>query len=409
MVIKADRLIFGDGRPSLDNPCLILDGERLSSVGRWPASGEGQLVGQQLIDLQGLTLLPGLVDVHVHLFGERPDVARPSRVSSDAYRSLRASREALALLQAGFTTVRDLGSLTSPALREAIEEGLVPGPRMLAAGVWITSPDGTWPADPAVLCPARTVAGVEHCAPAVRDAIREGATVLKIGLSGPGWGTRPTLTLEEAAALVTEAHRHGLRVAAHAMGEEAVHTAIAAQVDTIEHGYGATRDTYAMLADQDIALVPTLTLPYCQAIFGTERGVRRVRQETARRVLDQQRETVQRARELGLAIATGTDSIGPPVVNEDEHCLELRLLVEAGLSPTEAVVAATRNAARAMALERQIGVVDVGYFADLIATEGDPTFDISAIERVRFVMKGGVVIRHDGLSERQKKPETEGA
>lgn len=188
----------------------------------------------------------------------------------------------------------------------------------------------------------------------------------------------------------------GCQVAAHAMGNEAIRRAVTAGVDTIEHGYGGDERTYALMADRGTVLVPTLTLSYFQAHFGQERGILPDRQERAKRILDEQVASVRRARRAGTAIGTGTDSIGAPVVTPEESVEELVLLSECDLPNAHVIAASTSVAAHVMGTPDDTGAVAPGSLADLIAVPGDPLQDITALRDVRFVMKGGVVVKGEG-------------
>ena len=393
-ILRAGRLFDGLGSSVQERMAVVVEGERIVAVQSWDEAALRP--GDAAYDLESMTLLPGLSDLHLHMFGERPDIRRPFRVSTEGYRAIRASADAGRLLWAGFTNVRCLGGITSPALREAIDEGLVLGPRMLTAFAWITQTAGTWVDSPWVLVPSRTVDGIDGCLRGVRENIRDGANVVKIGVSGPGWDTNPMFTEEELVALIDEGHRMGCQVAAHAMGNEAIRRAVAAGVDTIEHGYGGDERTYALMAERGTVLVPTLTLSYFQAHFGHERGILPDRQERAKRILDEQLASVRRARRAGTTIGTGTDSIGAPVVTPEESVEELLLLSECGLPNADVITASTSVAAHVMGTPAATGAVAVGRLADLIAVPGDPLRDITALRDVRFVMKGGVVIKGEG-------------
>ena len=402
-ILRAGRLFDSLNGSVEERMAVVVEGDRIVAVQSWDEATPRP--GDAAYDLESMTLLPGLSDLHLHMFGERPDVRRPFRVSTEGYRAIRASADAGRLLWAGFTNVRCLGGLTSPALREAIDEGLILGPRMLTAFAWITQTAGTWAESPWVLVPSRTVDGVDGCLRGVRENIRDGANVVKIGVSGPGWGTDPMFTEEEIAALVDEGHRMGCQVAAHAMGNEAIRRAVAAGVDTVEHGYGGDERTYALMAERGTVLVPTLTLSYFQAHFGHERGILPDRQERAKRTLDEQMSSVRLARRAGSAIGTGTDSIGAPVVTPEESVEELVLLSESGLSNAEVIAASTSVAAHVMGTPTATGAIAPGRLADLIAAPGDPLGDIKALRDVRFVMKGGVVVKgEEALAASEPSP-----
>jgi imidazolonepropionase-like amidohydrolase len=360
--------------------------------------------GARVIELGAAWLLPGLVDAHLHLWGL--DLAEPTALFGwpMAYRAARAVAELGALLDAGITAVRCCGGPLSPALARAVREGVIAGPHVVAAGEFICGRAGTWDPVGFPQALAETLGifadGADEVRRRVRERIRQGADFIKIGgsvgehadLLRP-WGEDPArLRLawgdDEVRAAVEEAARNGLKVATHAIGEAAVRQAVAAGVHSIEHGHGIGAETARRMADAGCFLVPTLALPALRAArapqpaAGFWAGHRAV-----------QREALQQAIAAGVRIAAGTDFVGPPATPHGGNAVELELLVEAGMTAEQALLAGTATAAALLGLGGRIGALAPGHEADVIALPGDPRRDIALVRRVGFVMKGGVVRR----------------
>ncbi|MGG5820777.1 amidohydrolase family protein [Falsiroseomonas sp. HW251] len=379
---------------------IHVDGARIAWIGR---QGERPVPdGATVIELGAHWLLPGLVDAHLHLWGL--DLSEPSALWSwtPAYRAARAVSDLGALLDAGITAVRCCGGPLGPSLARAVREGVVPGPHIVAAGEFVCSRAGTW--DPAAWpleWAERTgmfADGPDEIRRRVRERLRQGADFIKIGGSVGEhtdvlrpWGNDPArLRLsygdDEVAAAVAEAHRNGLRVATHAIGDAAVRQALEAGVDTIEHGHGVTEDTAKRLADSGAWLVPTLSLPALRI----ERAPPAIA-EGWKRHREVQRRSLQIALRQGVRIAAGTDFVGPPFTPLGPSAMELELLVEAGMTPEQALHAGTIGGAAAMGMADRIGRLAPGLEADVIAVPGDPARDIALVRRVGFVMRGGAV------------------
>jgi len=422
--VRAQAVWTGDGPPLAGVDVLVEGSHILALVPRdqllpveAPAgpttehSAGGQLPGETLLDLGEMSLVPGLIDAHLHLWGVGPRPPWGEAPWASAYRAIAAAQDLRRLLEAGFTAVRCMGGPLGPALERAVADGVIPGPRIVAAGDYICQRGGTWDpiGQPAAAAEARGffADGPDECRRRVRERVRSGSRVIKIGLSSglPGrdlvhpWADGadqavPNYTLEEIRAVVDEAHRVGLMVAAHAIGEAAVRQAVLAGVDTVEHGHGAAPETYALMAERGIILVPTLALPAMRARQGAAKGLAPELVAVWQRHLDQLFAAVRLARDHGVTIAAGTDFVGPPFTPMGENAVQFELLVEAGMSPAEALQAGTTTAARALGLAERVGTISPGKLADLVGVRGRPWEDITALRQVGFVMAGGRVVVH---------------
>ncbi|HEY7216602.1 MAG TPA: amidohydrolase family protein [Thermoanaerobaculia bacterium] len=337
--------------------------------------------GAEVIELPGLTVLPGMIDAHVHL------------AWAGAAGVLAGKDEARATLEAGFTTVRNLGSTgwADLALRDAIERGQVPGPRMLIAGPALGLKGGVCDA---VFQGEGAVTSAEQAVAKVRELIGRGVDVIKLCAGG---GVIPSaadaeaveFTEEQMRAIVAEAHRQGRKVAAHAQGPRAVANAVRAGVDSIEHGSLVDEAGARLMKERGVFLVPTLyrlDYVYEQARAGGASPEQLKRRAEARETVQQR---LRSAAALGVPIAFGTDAT---VIPHGTNAREFESLKAIGLSPAEALRSATVNAAKLLGWEDRIGAVRPGLLADLIAVDGDPLQDLTALQQVRFVMKGGVVV-----------------
>jgi imidazolonepropionase-like amidohydrolase len=373
---------------------VLVRGERIAAAGANVEAGDAEV-----IDLTGLTLLPGLMDLHSHLFlhpyNETPWDDQVLK-QSEAYRTVRAVRHAEATLRAGFTLLRDLGTegagFADVALKLAIEEGLVPGPRLVVVTRAIVATGSYGPARgkfrPDCCFPqgAEEASGIDEVVRAVRHQASHGADWIKVYAdyrAGPGGETVATFSVDELKALVETSHSLGRPVAAHATSDEGMRRAALAGVDTIEHGYGGTRETFALMAKKGIAYLPTLTV--CEAICEYFMGYTRGGEPHPR--MQEAANAFGNARAEGVVIGCGSD-VGP--FPHGENLRELRWMERLGMSANEALLAATAVNAKIICSEHELGSVKEGYLADLIAVASDPSRDLASLSSVPFVMKNGV-------------------
>ncbi len=411
VVLKAARLIDGKGGPPLAPAMVRIEGDRIAEVGERVAVP----AGARLLDLEGATLLPGLIDLHTHLtdrFGEHwEDILVRTTPGHAAIWGVKNARDTL---MAGFTTCRDMGPTwpyVDVDLRRAIDEGAVPGPRLQVAGNYVSSTGGAGDArqfsiyvDVPIV---RNLAdGPDEIVKAVRTNFKNGADFVKILATGavfslgiePG---RQQYSEAEIQAAVGEGRRWGRPTAAHAHGAEGIKAAIRAGVRTIDHGSYLDDEAVAMLKDSmrngsATYYVPTLCPMADFVAEGAGRSIPASEMERDRKVQVIAEAGFRRALAAGLPIGASTDA---GVIPHGRNAHELVVRVRLGESPMSAIVSATRINAEILGWADRVGTVEAGKWADLVAVSGDPLRDIAIMERVRFVMKGGVVHR-DELSRR---------
>ncbi len=397
VAVKAGRVLDVRSGEMTSNAIILIQGERITAVG----PNVSIPAGADVVDLKTMTVLPGLIDSHTHLTFDIGALGSSGLARSFPRQALTGAKNARITLLAGFTTVRNLAArgYSDVALRDAINAGEVIGPRILASGPAMSITGGhtdenglPWEFH----YTAEGVAdGIEGVRQKTREIIKYGADVIKLCSTGGvlSLGDDPkhaAFTLEEMQVIVAEAHRLGRKVAAHAHGGEGLKWAVLAGVDSIEHGTYIDDEGIRLMKEKGTYLVPTIYLTDWFLENQAKLGLPQEILAKANEVMPAMKRNLTRAIQQGVPVAFGTDAAVYP---HGLNAREFAVLVRMGLTPLQAIQTATIHASRLLGRADRIGTIEVGKYADLIAVDGDPTKDVTELERIRFVMKGGVVVR----------------
>ena len=402
VALRCGRLVDGRHPGVAEGVTILIEGDRIREVGRGLAAAPGAAV----VDLGRATCLPGLIDNHTHILlqGDITSAEYEAQLLKESipYRTIRATVAARTALEHGFTTMRDLeteGAMYADVdVRNAIDRGIVPGPRLFVA-TRALAPTGTYPLlgfswELRVPEGVQIVDGAEAARKAVREQVKYGADWIKYYsdrryfLKEGALHSWVNFTDEEARAIVEEAHRLGRKVAAHAMGREGILSALTAGVDTIEHGDGLDDETIDIMVRRGVYWCPTIYVGVYVAQGRAAAGA-----PIWLKMVELEKAAFAKALRKGVKIAYGTDAGG--YAWTEPQARELKYMVDYGMTPLQAIESATRVGAELLGREADLGTVEAGRYADIIAVSGDPLRDITELERVRFVMKGGQVVKRD--------------
>ena len=405
-VLTGATLIDGTGTKPIEDASIIVEGDRIKAVGK----GLEVPRDAEVTDIAGRTVLPGLIDSHVHLCSNGDPNIFSLLQHPLGMMQLFGYRNALNELEAGFTTVRDMGAPHGFALslKQAVQNGVVRGPRIVAPGKVISMTGGHadfhLASGVSYTGMSRIADGVSECRKAAREQLRDGADFVKICSSGGVMSPTdpvdtPQFTSEEIEAIVYEAACVGKIVASHAHGATGIKNAVLAGVKTIEHGSLVDDEAVKLMVQRGCFHVPTLVAGWNIVQHGKDAGIPAYAVDKAEEIAHEVRKNAMRSHRGGVKVAMGTDA-GTPFNRHGANAQEIIHLVEAGLTPMEAIVAATRTGSECLGLEKQIGTLELGKLADLIVVEGDPLKEVKVLgdkANILLVLKGGVVEVNRGV------------
>ncbi len=389
VAFRADRLFDGRSEKPLEDGVVVVDGETIAYAG--PRSGSPRV--SETVDLGDATLLPGLIDAHVHLvWSAGPLPHELVRQESRGVTMLRCAGNVARHLRAGVTTIRDVGSTDGMAIdvRSAIEKGVLRGPRVVAAGRAVAMTGGH------AHYLGREADGVDGVRLAVREELKAGADCIKVMASGGVYGHReevgnPQLSVEEMRVAVDEAHKAGRKVTAHAYSSQAIANALDAGVDCLEHGSFLEPDAADRMLRSGVFLVPTLSVYRAMFETAAELGTPEYIVRKTERVSQASRAALRTALEAGIRLAAGTDC-GAPGHPHGQLAREVELMVEYGASPAQALRAASAGGADLLELGDEVGTLEPGKRADVVAVAENPLREVGALRAVRLVLLGGEAV-----------------
>jgi imidazolonepropionase-like amidohydrolase len=411
IVIKGGNLIDGTGAKPLKNSVVVIEGARITAVGKEGDVDIPKRAKKTEVDASKKTVMPGLIDSHLHLTGMKTDrILEEELVRPQQLGLIKSVYDAVDLLEAGFTTVKDCGGF-GIYLKRAIAEGTTRGPRILSAGYVLSQTAGHGDVHyiPVEWVDARVSKrgmsllcdGTEECIKAARYAIREGADFIKICTSGGVMSMidRPEhtqFTLEEIKAIVEEARHVGKFVTAHCQGTEAMKNSITAGVKTIDHAFYPDDEVIGMAKKKkDVIFVPTLSINWRIVTEGEKAGYPSWAVAKGKEVWEITIKNIAKLYKAGLTIASATDFGGSPLLKMGTNAMELELLIKhCGFRPMDAIIAATQNGAKACGLENEIGTIEKGKLADIIIVDGNPLNDVKVLQdknKIKMVMKEGKI------------------
>jgi imidazolonepropionase-like amidohydrolase len=401
MILKG-KLINGKGG-FFKKAMIEIQGDRITRV----AVDTDSPTTNEIWDVGEMTIMPGLIDAHVHLWGVRTMDYFHRLVVPEEMNLLRATQDLNKLIDAGYTSIRDAGSRGGIFLRNGVNEGTLRGPRIKTPGLVITQTGGHLDKDFIPLEEAkkktacRFADGPDECRKAVREQFREGADFIKICATGGLVGEKEIpeeiqLSEEEIRVIVEEANKKGAKVSTHASGLIGTKKAVRLGVQLLEHGVFLDEELCEQIVRNDILLTPTLSIYYKFATEGKDHGSPSWAVEKAKKILDIHMNSFQLAHRYGVKMAVGTDFTGAPMLPHGKNAFEMELMVKAGLSPMEAIVAATQRGSEVLGISGEVGTVELGKLADLVVVDGNPLEDIRILQdstKIKMVMKGGEILK----------------